>query len=500
MTAKTSKIIASAALPRKLRLTRPPDDRIFLESICRDDFPSFLMKCFNTLRPGATFLSTWHVYAIAYHLELVRLGQIRRLIINAPPRTLKSFMSSVAFPAFVLGHDPTKRIIAVSYGSELANALHNEFRTIMRALWYQRLFPSTQISQLKNTECELATTQNGFRLATSIDGTLTGRGGDLVVIDDPLKASDVLSDSKRDRVNEWFSNTLLSRLDDKRTGAIVLVMQRLHCDDLTGTLLLGSEPWTLLSLPAIAEQDETIQIGPDQFHTRRAGDVLHPEREPSDVVDSIRSQVGSDTFAAQYQQAPVPPGGAMIKRHWVQRYDQLPVRDSSSRIFQSWDTACKAGGQNDWSVCTTWLVNGDKYYLMDVLRDRFDYPTLKAQATAHAQLHRPGKILIEDAGIGTALIADLLTAGFSAIAVKPEHNKRTRLATHSVKFEGGNVLFPNQRAWLPDLETELFAFPNVRHDDQVDSISQALAHKVSGYEWTDEGIKNLSGLIRSLAW
>jgi predicted phage terminase large subunit-like protein len=432
----------------------------------------------------------WHIRALAYHLEQVRLGKITRLIINMPPRSLKSIVSSVAFPAFVLGHDPTKRLIAVSYGSDLAIKHANDFRAILKTPRYQRLFPGTRISRIKNTEFEVITTRHGYRLATSIDGTLTGRGGDIAIIDDPLKPIDALSDSGRQRANDWLTHTLLSRLDDKQKGAIIIVMQRLHVDDLTGMLLRTSDDWTVLNLPAIAEQEERIQIGVDKYHTRHVGELLHPEREPKSVLDSIRSQLGSDTFAAQYQQAPNPPGGAMIKRSWVLRYDQLPVSVSSSRVRQSWDTASKEGGQNDWSVCTTWQLHENKYYLIDVLRGRFDYPTLKARAIAHAQTYKPYQILIEDTGVGTALVAELQNAGLSAIGVKPEHDKQTRMSIQSGKFESGQVYFPNQAPWLADLETELFAFPNSRHDDQVDSISQALSYESDGYDSSLDWVRN----------
>jgi hypothetical protein len=353
----------------------PPSKARLLQAVCRNDFVSFVRKCYHTLSPGSPFHPNWHILAMAYHLEQVRLGKIKRLIINVPPRSLKSITSSVALSAWILGHDPSEQIVAVSYGSELAIKLANDFRAIINAPWYQKLFPGTRISRTKNTETEVTTTRNGLRLATSIDGTLTGRGGNIIIIDDPLKPIDALSDSRRQRVNDWFANTLLSRLDNKLDGAMVVVMQRLHMDDLTGMLLRGSDEWTLLSLPAIAEHEERIQIGPDTYHTRRVGDLLHAEREPLFILDSIRSQLGSDTFAVQYQQAPTPPGGAMIKRHWVCRYDHLPVRTSSTSVIQSWDTASKEGGENDWSVCTTWLRQEGKFYLMDVLRGRFDYAT-----------------------------------------------------------------------------------------------------------------------------
>jgi predicted phage terminase large subunit-like protein len=445
-----------------------------LDAICRTDFPSFIRKCFHTLAPNAPLHMNWHVYALAYHLELVRRGKIKRLIINMPPRSLKSIVSSVAFTAFILGHDPTKRLIAVSYGSELAIKHANDFRAVLNSQWYRKLFPETRVSRTKNTEAEVVTTKNGFRLATSIDKTLTGRGGDIVIIDDPLSSIDALSDSKREHVKDWYNANFPMRLDNKQTGAIIIVMQRLHTEDLTGMLQRSSEEWTLLKLSAIAEQNETVQIWDKKYHFRRVGDVLHPELEPLSFLESIRS-AHPETFAAQYQQSPHPPGGVMIQRQWVHYYDQLPERTSSSLVIQSWDTASKDGRLNDWSVCTTWLLHEAKYYLMHVLRERLDYPSLKARAIAHAGEYKPQKILIEDTGIGTALVGDLKNVGLTAIAVKPEHNKKTRMSIQSVKFQSGLVFFPREAPWLAEYQAELFAFPNVHFDDQVDSTAQALA-------------------------
>jgi predicted phage terminase large subunit-like protein len=469
-----------------------------LDAACRTDFVTFVGKCFYTLAPNAAFHMNWHIASMAYHAELVRLGKLRRLLVNVPPRSLKSIVYSVALPAFILGHDPTKRLIVVSYGAELSNKLANDFRAIMNSPWYRRVFPETRISKEKNTEAEVMTTRGGYRLATSVDGTLTGRGGDLIIIDDPLKPVDALSDPKRERVNQWFFNTLLSRLDDKQTGAVIVVMQRLHMNDLSGALLDGCEEWTQLKLPAIAEADERIAIGNNRFHERRADEVLHPEREPLSSLETLRAQFGSDTFAAQYQQTPVPPGGAMIKRAWVRRYEQLPAaRDRE--VIQSWDTANKEGGEHDWSVCSTWLIHENQYYLVDVLRGRFDYPTLKARVLEHAGLHKPSKVLIEDAGVGTALVQELRSSHFSVIPIKPEHDKMTRMSIQSGKFESGRVYFPERASWLPELEAELFAFPGSRHDDQVDSISQALAHE-TGYLWTEKSLDGLNKLLQGLAF
>ena len=246
-------------------------DQVLLNAILRNNFGAFFQRCFMTLNPEATFSSNWHIEAIDFHLELVRTGKIRRLILNMPPRSFKSMACSVAFPAFVLGQDPSKRIVVVSYGSDLAVKLANDCRAILQCPWYLRAFPGTRISRNKNTESEIATTRYGFRLATSVGGTLTGRGGDILIIDDPLKPQDAYSESKRSAANEWFDNTLLTRLDDKQTGAIVVVMQRLHADDLTGKLLRNSDGWTVLNLPAIAEKDEQIPIGEDRYFYSQGG-------------------------------------------------------------------------------------------------------------------------------------------------------------------------------------------------------------------------------------
>ena len=225
----------------------------------------------------------------------------------------------------------------------------------------------------RSLEDEVLTTARGFRKSTSVYGTLTGLGGDIFIIDDPQKPVDAQSDIQRNRLNQWVSNTLMSRLDSKETGIIIVVMQRVHLNDLSG-YLMESGGWTVLSLPAIAEQDETIAIGDDEFHVRRAGEALHPELESLESLKGFNARSVSDVFAAQYQQSPVPPGGAMIRREWLRYYEKPPERTYRARIIQSWDTASKDGAQNDWSVCTTWIVLDNRYYLIDLTRGRYDYP------------------------------------------------------------------------------------------------------------------------------
>lgn len=445
------------------------------EGLLRNDFRAFIHKVFTTLCPGQDYERSRHIEAIAYQLDRVRRCEITRLIINMPPRSLKSISASVAFPAFLLGLDPSRRVICVSYSAELAKKHSNDFRAVLEAPWYRSVFPTARIGPYKNSETEIELTARGFRLATSIGGTLTGRGGDLLVIDDPLKPDDAMSETRRTAANQWFTNTLLSRLDKKRTGAIVIVMQRVHMDDLTGFVLSKSDEWEVLSLPAVAEADAVIPISDTEVHSRRVGEALSPEREPLSILENMKAQLGSDAFSAQYQQMPVPPGGAMIKRHWIKRYVDLPPQHERSLILQSWDTAHKGGPENDFSVCTTWFISRDRrWYLLDVWRKRVDYPELKAAVRFLASRHAAKLVLVEDAGAGISLVQELLGEVDGILAVKPDRDKITRMSVVSAKFESGLVFFPERAPWLPDFEAELFAFPGSRHDDQCDSVSQAL--------------------------
>ena len=391
-------------------------------------------------------------------------------------------MVSVAFPAFLLGHDPRRKIFGISYGTDLASKHASDFRSIVESPWYRQAFPRMRVARA--AYWDVFTTARGFRRATSISATLTGLGGDCFIIDDPLKPIDAQSDAQRNHLNGWFSSTLSSRLDDKTKGVIIVVMQRVHLYDLTGYLLENSEGWTVLSLPAIAEVREEITIGPGKLHVRQPGEALHPAREPVEVLAKLRQELGSDVFAAQYQQAPVPPGGAMIRREWLRYWTTLPAQTYRTNIIQSWDTAAKDGAQNDWSVCTTWLLDDKHFYLLDLTRGRYEYPRLRNTAVALAERFDPNVILIEDASTGTALAQDMLQAQTYAVRLIPiDRDKIGRLYVQQAKFEAGLVLFPKDAGFLTQLEPELLAFPQAKTDDIVDSISQALAYK-PGYDST----------------
>jgi predicted phage terminase large subunit-like protein len=449
-------------------------DRV-LRAILRTDLPFFIRKVFATISPGETYLHNWHVDAIAHQLMRVHSGEGRRLLINQPPRSLKSICVSVAYVAWLLGHYPTRRVIVASYSGDFAAELHRQFRMVVGSEWYAALFPTLRWA--KETGLELITTQGGSRYATSVGGTLTGRGADLIIVDDPLNANEVHSEPARKRVIDWYGGALVSRLNDKQTGSIIAVMQRLHEDDLAGHLMRQGG-WDHLDMPAIALENEIIELGHAKSHARRSGDVLHPERESREALEAIKAEVGSLLFSAQYQQRPVPVEGNLIRRSWFLAYDSLPASPSRTRIVQSWDVAMMTGSRNDYSACTTWLTQKNDAYLLHVYRGRLEYPELRRKVIGLATEHRATTVLIENAGPGMNLLQDLRAAmplGMTRpIGVKPEGSKVDRMAAQSAKIEAGQVHLPNSAPWLGEFLTELLSFPYGRHDDQVDSVSQFL--------------------------
>jgi predicted phage terminase large subunit-like protein len=448
---------------------------ITLSALLRTDLRYFVWKVFQTVLPNTAYLSNWHIDAIVHQLTRIHAGENQRLLINQPPRSLKSICVSISHVAWLLGHDPTRRVIVVSYSNDFAAELHRQFRMVIDASWYQALFPGMRPA--KDTGTELVTTAGGSRYATSVGGTLTGRGADLIIIDDPLKAEDAMSEPARNRVIDWYGGTLVSRLNDKEKGPIVVVMQRLHEDDLAGHLIRQGG-WHHLDLPAIAVEDIDIPVGHGKRITRRAGDVLHAKREDLQILGRIKAEIGSLMFSAQYQQRPVPLEGNLIKREWLRFYDRLPQQGPRERIVQSWDTATMTGQANDYSVCTTWRTIKKDYYLIDVFRVRLQYPDLRRKVANLAARQGADTVLIEDAGPGMMLLQDLQrdtpNEMSRPIGVKPEGSKADRMVAQSAKIEAGHVYLPREAEWLDSFLLEILGFPQGRHDDQVDSLSQFL--------------------------
>lgn len=452
----------------------PNEQRLFY-AVLRQDLGAFINKVFCTVSPGDSYAHNWHIDAITYALTQVHHGRSRRLIITQPPRTLKTICTSVAFVAWSIGHDPSKRFACVSYSHELAATFSQQFRKVVTSDWYRATFPSVHL--VKDTEAECTTSMGGGRFAVAVGGTFTGRGADIIIIDDPLKAADAQSESARRSLNEWYATTLTSRLNDKRTGAIILVMQRLHEDDLAGRLL-RDEGWHHLCLPAIAEQDQEIPIGPNAVYRRRKDEVLHPAREPLELLETMKREMGSLPFSAQYQQQPIPLEGNLIRRAWIKWYETAPMRGDGAQVVQSWDVASTTGEARDWSVCTTWVKVKRCYYLLDLWRGRLEFPQLKHKLVSLAHEHGPNCILIEQAGPGLHLIQELRTntvAGVPVpIGVTPMGDKLVRMEAQSARFEAGQVYLPKEAPWLSEFLREILAFPNSRYDDQIDAVSQFL--------------------------
>lgn len=447
-----------------------------LNAVLRSHLAFFVQRSFKSLNPGTEYLHNWHIDAICYHLMLCFTGEIRRLIITVPPRCLKSICASVAFPAWILGQDPTRSIIAASYSADLAKILSNDCRQIMSTSWYQSAFATTIISETKNTEMFFQTTKNGGRFATSVGGTLTGVGADFIILDDLLKASDDPSETALTNANNWFSSSVITRLNDPKHGCIILIMQRLHENDTAG-FLLQQGGWHQLNLPAIAESEQTIPVGEGKYIQRKPGELLHPERLPRRILSEISEQQGTYRFAAQYQQNPAPAGGGIIQSSWFEFYtEEITHKHPDEFIVQSWDTANSIKQHASYSVCTTWLVRDTNYFLIDVLRCRLEFPELEKTLVKLNDRWKADLVLIENNACSLPLI-NTIERRYPDLNLKnlrPVADKATRMQSETPAIAAGQVFLPQSAPWLRDFMRELILFPNGKHDDQVDSVSQFL--------------------------
>jgi predicted phage terminase large subunit-like protein len=281
-----------------------------------------------------------------------------------------------------------------------------------------------------------------------------------------------MSESVRTRVIEWYRSTLLSRADDKKAARIVLVMQRVHQDDLAG-YLQEQGGFEVLNLPAIAQRDETYFLGDDRTYDRQKGELLHPEHEPAHVLAELKREMGPIAFSAQYQQSPIPPGGTIIKRKWLTLYDDIR-QQSGDRIIMSWDIALSEQETGDYSACVVLLRREEVFYILEVIRGRFPFDTLKRKVMEVKRRYGSSTLLIEDSPISRGLIQSLKEQSINVTVYKPDTDKRARVIAQTDLFAGGSVRFPRRAAWLEDFIAELLAFPG-RHDDQVDALTKGLA-------------------------
>jgi len=390
-----------------------------LNKIIKTNFKIFLQKSFYTLHPNTPFINNWHIDLICEYLKALENGEIKRLIINMPPRYLKSFCVSVSWPAWLLAQDSSKKIIVASHSMQLAKKLSLDCKTIINSNWYKGIF-DTSISNKQNTKEKFCTTDHGFRIACSITSNITGEGADYLIVDDPLTPSQAFSEKKLAKVNEWFSSTFLTRLNNKKNGAIIVVMQRLNSNDLSG-YLLKNKNWEYLKIPIISENDQAISFK---------------------------------------------------KFNYFRNKNELLCVNC---IYQSWDTAIKIGSANDYSVCTSWGVTNNAYYLVDVFRKKLSYPDLKQMIVEKYNEYKPNGVIIEDKASGQQIIQDInCISKIPIIKFLPEKSKLVRFMLTLNIIEAGKLYLPKDSSWLVDFELELFSFPESHHDDQIDSMVQFL--------------------------
>ena len=469
-------------------------ERKELDVLLRNDFYSYVQRVFYELG-NDKFIPNWHLEVLCDALERARRGEIKRLIINVPPRSLKSIVVNVAYSTWLLGHNPKEHIVSASYSAELAEKFARDSKIVMESEWYRRIFPRTVISKNRSTPGDFNTTARGGRYTSSVDGTMTGRGGNVIIIDDPIKPSDVSSESAINKVNEWYQHTMLSRLDDPQNGTIILIMQRVHENDLTGYLLENSTDWVHIKIPQIAITDERWPVG-DKVFRRAAGRPLNPTRIDAQTLTTSQQELGTYVWSAQYQQEPCPLEGGVVKESWLHYYTKEQAENIDPikycRIFLSWDTANKACATNAYSACCVVLMtrenNAFKYYLLEVVRGKWEMPELIRQVTTlyYKWRYKKGggglvKLLIEDKASGTQLI-QMLSAqrdcngyGFDVEPIKPDADKTSRLMGVSAYIENGTLQFPQEEPdWWAEFKKELLSFPGSRYKDQVDALTQCI--------------------------
>jgi predicted phage terminase large subunit-like protein len=442
-----------------------------LDAILRNNLSVFTRKVFHTVSPSVQFLPNWHLDLISDYLQACMNRDIKRLIINICPRYMKSIAVSTSFPSFLLGKDPSERIIVSSYAQELSHKLSTDTRLVIQSEWYQRLFPWVKIAEDQNTKGRFETTERGHRVAVSVGGMVTGVGGNVLICDDPTNPKQGQSETLRNTANKWFDQTFMSRLDDKKNGVVIVIQQRLHENDLSGHLL-AKGGWEHLKIPFVAEEKTIVQFNGKIYKEREEGELLHPERESPDSAKSLERELGSYAYAGQYQQDPAPADGGIIKKAWIQYYEELPSFDY---IDFSCDTAFKEKQDNDYSVIGVWGVNENGYYLIKCIRDKMAYNRLKQRLIDTYTIYKPRFILIEDKASGQSLIQDLTST--TVMPIKPIQvgtDKVTRCYSCQPEFENEKVFLPKTAEWVNDYTDELTKFPNAKHDDQVDMTTQYL--------------------------
>jgi len=446
------------------------------------NFKYFLKQCFKTIFPGSEFIENQCTNILCDAFETTHQSEeIRRLIVNLPPRHFKSFIINSVGSAYMLGKDPSMDVMSVSHTQALAEAHGRSAKRIMESEWYQRAFPQTRIAKDQNTKSFMATTMGGSRLSTSMDGSVTGKGADVIIIDDGETVQQANNRKAREKIHANYSQAIYSRLNNKKTGKIINISQRLHEADLSGKMLRNKDDSVLhINLPAIAQEDINLDfskygIVPGKYKIKK-GDLLDPEREPLEVLNRIEFEMGEGPFAAQYLQSPSSDKGKIIHKKWFRFYNhhQVEFTDEDETYF-SIDPAIKTGEENDFSVIQVWTDKNGRFYLRDCFRDRVNFTDLKKEIYKLAEFYNPQLVLIEKCPNGSALYDDLENNSNLPLEEVPVvGDKATRLNKISMYIRGAMVFIPEDDYFTIPLMDEVSEFPHAKHDDMVDALSQFL--------------------------
>lgn len=463
----------------------PKATKTELAAVVRKDFKAFVRFAFRLVQPDTEFLDNFHIDAICHELERVRAGDSKRLTINLPPRTLKSFIVSVAFPAYILGHDPSQRFIVVSHNDALANDLAAQFRKLVAHPQFKDIFPTLSPAPTKDTQQVYKTEKGGGRRAVTPQTGVTGLGADYLIFDDPISAEDAAKQSRCEKVADWINKTAMTRFNNAATGVALLVMQRLSIWD-PHALVAEPAGWRTLCLPAIADQALKIATGPNTKHEWRKGELLHPERLPTTYLDEQRSGMGLATFQAQFLQTPVPGSGGLIDVTKFKVFNKMPDRPPDT-VLMSVDPAAGGPYAKSYSVILVFYVFDGHLYLFARWRRKVEFAELKAATLNHIKKYNPDELVVENASTGSPLISELgqflhtQRVEYSNPVprlhpFKPTDSKEARwdeasLLVSQGRFHIGN---PKKYDWVQSFVDECRAFPEGNNDDQVDAFTQAL--------------------------
>lgn len=406
---------------------------------------AFLPWVFRILHRGEQPLRMdWYLWTVCQAFQKTAVGKYRRLVINVPPRHLKS-ITATAYTAWMLGRAPSLKIMIATYGDKLGRDHLERLRIIMAHPVYRRLFPATRLRPGGAGRGSISTTRGGGCRIVTVNGATTGFGADIIIIDDAMKAEDIESEARRAELDRFYRQTLLTRLNDKRRGIIISIQQRLGEDDLPARLLEAGADH--LCLPAYDDRERVYDLGFGRRYRRPAGEVLRPDDEPMEVLRRFEREMGKRDFATQYLQQPGALEGNVIPLARIPRYKPGEViRAHCHPVVQSWDTAVGVDPRCAFSVGLTVGFCKGRWHMLDVIRARFEYAQLRDMALAQHALWRPDYLLIEDHSTGTQLYGDLrYLAGLRPIMIKPLADKITRMVGQLALIEDGFLALLRRR-------------------------------------------------------